>query len=73
MNKSIRNKCLVFSGTAGEAWKFVCSMRPVSDFHGRSQCFQLCLHFDAVGRQGHPAQRRVGPENNDSDPLLCNS
>ena len=22
--KSIRNKCLVFSGTAGQAWKFVC-------------------------------------------------
>jgi len=23
MSKSVRNKCLVFSGTAGEAWKFV--------------------------------------------------
>jgi len=22
--QEIRNKCLVFSGTAGEAWKFVC-------------------------------------------------
>jgi len=24
MGKSVRNKCVVFSGTAGEAWKFVC-------------------------------------------------
>ena len=23
MSKSVRNKCLVFSGMAGEAWKFV--------------------------------------------------